>query len=275
MDVPNCYHVRSNSLPSKSHPILHQLNEKLLSFSDCNAKQKGRCLVDSLVGIFDDSDDLLQLPLVHEAIRRQHRWIDEILDESLILMDTCSKMNDAIARVREQQAGVLSALRRRDHTALRGQIGACILAQKKMTKELANSLSTWRKTYKSVSYQSQDRGSSEDHDVLCALKQMGSITALVYTSLLSRFISSRKRLSIISTFLKPKSQQPDDGWDSVKLALNALYTNSGKVQDLCVKDARNRLESWDECMNNLDNQLRCINNRLIRVRVALLNILTI
>ncbi|ERM96382.1 hypothetical protein AMTR_s00001p00234240 [Amborella trichopoda] len=104
---------------------------------------------------------------------------------------------------------------------------------------------------------------------------MGSITALVYTSLLSRFISSRKRLSIISTFLKPKSQQPDDGWDSVKLALNALYTNSGKVQDLCVKDARNRLESWDECMNNLDNQLRCINNRLIRVRVALLNILTI
>ncbi|ERM96381.1 hypothetical protein AMTR_s00001p00234110 [Amborella trichopoda] len=167
MDAPNPYHVRSNSLPSKSHPILHQLNEKLLRFSYCDARQTASCPVDSLVDIYNDSEDFLRLPLVHEAIRRQHIWVDEILDETLILMDMCSKMNDAIARVREQQAGVLSALRRRDHTALRGQIGACILAQKKMTKELANSLGTLQKTYKSVSYQSQDRGSSQDDDVPC------------------------------------------------------------------------------------------------------------
>ncbi|ERM96383.1 hypothetical protein AMTRI_Chr09g35620 [Amborella trichopoda] len=272
MDVPNCYHVRSNSLPSKSHPILHQSSEKLLSFSDCDAKHKGRCPVDSLVAIYDDSDDLLRLPFVHEAIRRQHKCVEEILDETIMLMDMCSKMNDAIARVREQQRGALSALRRRDHTALRGQIRACILAQKKTTKALATCLCALRKTYKSVSYHPQHQGSTQDHDVVCALKQMGSITALVYRSLLSRFMTPRKRLSIISTFLKTKLQPPSDGWDCVKLALNALYTSSGKVEELCAINAQNQSESWDECMNYIDNQLRLISNRLIQVRVALLNI---
>ncbi|ERM96376.1 hypothetical protein AMTR_s00001p00233400 [Amborella trichopoda] len=169
-----------------------------------------------------------------------------MLDDTLKLLGVCSRMRDVIPYIGEQHRGLLSALRRRGYISLDCQIGAYISAQKKMTKVSAQCLGTLKKDHKP-----QHQQSTQHNEVLCELRQVGSITTL------------------------PKLQQPNGQWESTKVALNALCTSSGKVDDLRVKDARRQLESLDECITNIDDQFGCISSHLIRTRVALLNILTI
>ncbi|ERM96375.1 uncharacterized protein LOC18424307 [Amborella trichopoda] len=267
MDAPLSFHVRSNSLPFGSYPILRQLSEKVLRFSNCESNPQ--CHVYFLSNLYNDLDGLLQLQLSGEAIRHDDKFVSEMLDDTLTLLDACSRMGDAISCLREQHRDLLSAFRRRAYIGLECQISAYISAQKKIAKISAKCLSILQKDHKT-----QHQQSAVDNEVLCALKQVRSITIFVYEFLLSRFIEPRKRHSIISSILKPKLQKPNGVWESAKAALNALYTSSGKLDDLCVKDAQRQLELWDECMTNMDNQLGCISSHLIRTRVALLNILT-
>ncbi|ERM96377.1 hypothetical protein AMTR_s00001p00233850 [Amborella trichopoda] len=233
MDAPISYHVCSDSLPSGSHPILLELSEKVLRFNNCESNPQ--CHVYFLSNLYNDLDGLLQLQLSGEAIRRDDKFVSEMLDDTLTLLDACSRMGDAISCLREQHRGLLSTFRRRAYVGLERQISAYISAQKKMAKISAKCLAIFQKDHKT-----QHQQSAVDNEIL-----------------------------------KPKLRKPNGMWESAKAALNALYTSSGKLDDLCVKDAQRQLEIRDACMTNMDNQLGCISSHLIRTRAALLNMLTI
>ncbi|ERM96374.1 hypothetical protein AMTR_s00001p00233320 [Amborella trichopoda] len=178
-------------------------------------------------------------------------------------------MREAISCFGEQHRGLLSTLLRRGYIGLDCQIGVYISAQQNVANVSAKCLGTLRKDHKTHQQQS-----TQDNDVLCALRQLGSITNLVCESLLSGFTAPRRQESIISFILKPKLQQPNGQWESTTVALNILCTSSSKVDELYVKDAQKQPETLDDCMNNIDDQLGCSSSHLIRTRVTLLNILT-
>ncbi|ERM96378.1 hypothetical protein AMTR_s00001p00233890 [Amborella trichopoda] len=180
-----------------------------------------------------------------------------MLDDTLKLLDVCSRMRDVIPYIGERHRGLLSALRRRGYISLDCQSGAYISAQKKMTKVSAQCLGTLKKDHKP-----QHQQSTQYNEALCELRQVGFITTLVCESLLSQFTAPRRRESIISFFLKPKLQQPNGQWESTSRSQCPLHS-SGKVDDLRVKDARRQLESLDECVTNIDDQFGCISSHLI------------
>ncbi|ERM96391.1 hypothetical protein AMTRI_Chr09g35700 [Amborella trichopoda] len=274
MAAPMPYHVRSNSMPSGTHPLFRQLNEKLLSIND-SAQHTAECLADSLLELYDVFDDLLQLPQTLDALHSEDKSVNEMLDDSLNLLDVCSVMRDAISRLREQHQIILSFLRRRDYTRMEGQ--AHVSARRKMNKELEKCLSTLKRTFRSISSQLPQNHSIQNEEVEVALSQVGSASLFVCESHLLRFKTPKKRKSIISTILRSKSRQQNEGNNESECAnasICALYTHSGKVDETCAKDVQRKLASLDKCMRNIDDRLGCINNRLIRSRVSLLNIIT-
>ena len=84
------FHVRSNSLPSKSHPVIDECNEHLIRLGDSHATSSSTSLAHKLIGLEDLHlcvEKLLQLPLTQQAFcqGRQEKWVDELVDGSLRL----------------------------------------------------------------------------------------------------------------------------------------------------------------------------------------------
>ncbi|KAL4186739.1 hypothetical protein AMTRI_Chr09g35590 [Amborella trichopoda] len=251
MDAPISYHVCSDSLPSGSHPILLELSEKVLRFNNCESNPQ--CHVYFLSNLYNDLDGLLQLQLSGEAIRRDDKFVSEMLDDTLTLLDACSRMGDAISCLREQHRGLLSTFRRRAYVGLERQISAYISAQKKMAKISAKCLAIFQKDHKT-----QHQQSAVDNEVLSE------------NEFICYYIKIRKHLRTVTWSMfpnkifnsYPKLQQPNGQWESTSRSQCPLHS-SGKVDDLRVKDARRQLESLDECVTNIDDQFGCISSHLI------------
>lgn len=60
-------------------------------------------------------DNLLLVPLSQQILaqHRNEKWVDELLDGSLKLLDVCSTAKDPLLRTRELSHGLQSSLRRR------------------------------------------------------------------------------------------------------------------------------------------------------------------
>ncbi|KAL4187129.1 hypothetical protein AMTRI_Chr09g17290 [Amborella trichopoda] len=248
------FHVRSSSLTSRSHPILCQLNEQLLSSSACE-------LVTKQTKLYDNFNCLLQLPHTLDVLRSEDKSVNEMLEDSLKLADVCSAMRDVIS-----------------HCArLEGEVGAYISVRRKMNKELEKCLSTLRRTRRSISSRLPQNRSLQNEDVVVALSQVESASLFVCESQLLKFKMPKKSQSIISTIFRHKTPQQNEGtsdWECANASVCSIYRNSGKVDEKCAKDAQRKLASLDEFMRNIDDRLGGISNRMIRSRVSLLNIIT-
>ncbi|RYR69979.1 hypothetical protein Ahy_A03g016511 [Arachis hypogaea] len=130
LNIKTHNHSRSNSLPSKPHPIILQCNEYLailgvgVSFLICTIVSK----------------NLLQLPLTQEALVHQPRekWVDELFEGSLMLLDVCTATKDALLHMKECSRELQSIVRRRRQ----GQV--------KLTLEVKKSLTSKKVVRKSI-----------------------------------------------------------------------------------------------------------------------------
>lgn len=91
------YHARSNSLPSRPHPAITQLDEHLcrLKASESGSSSSSSSICHKLSGlqdVHDAVDKLLQLPLTQRAFVQEHhqKWAEELSDGSLRLLDLCA-----------------------------------------------------------------------------------------------------------------------------------------------------------------------------------------
>ncbi|KAL9238462.1 hypothetical protein vseg_012879 [Gypsophila vaccaria] len=97
------YHVRSISLPSRPHPVAEQLDEQLcrLRSSQSASASSSSSVSNGLNGVKDLCsfvDELLQLPVHQQGLSQNHnaKWVDDVLDGSLRLLDICSASRDAL-----------------------------------------------------------------------------------------------------------------------------------------------------------------------------------
>ncbi|WRX13741.1 Protein BPS1, partial [Theobroma cacao] len=84
-------------------------SEAASTFSSLSHKLNG------LQDLHDCTDRLLQLPLTQQALAKeqQRKYVDELLDGSLRLLDTCSTAKDALSQTKECTQELQSILRRR------------------------------------------------------------------------------------------------------------------------------------------------------------------
>lgn len=113
------YLTRSNSLPSKPNTLISEFDDHLCRLRASKAASVSPSLIrNRLIGIQDLHDcvnKLLQLSFTQHALaQEQHKtWVDELLHESLRLLDLCGIRKDALLQTKECTHQLQSIMQRR------------------------------------------------------------------------------------------------------------------------------------------------------------------
>ncbi|XVE97648.1 hypothetical protein REPUB_Repub03eG0036900 [Reevesia pubescens] len=98
LNIQPSYHSRSNSLPSRQHPIASQIDEKLSRLRGSEAASTSSLIGYNLNGLQDLHeyvDMCFNCPTQQTLAQEQDlKWVEELLDGSLMILDVCSTAKD-------------------------------------------------------------------------------------------------------------------------------------------------------------------------------------
>ncbi|KAH9686020.1 hypothetical protein KPL70_014193 [Citrus sinensis] len=223
------YHVRSNSLPTQSHPFTSE---------------------------------------VEETLSRLRKLVDELLNGSLRILDTCSIAQNALLQSKESVQGLQSVLRRRkgDETELKIEIKKYLASRKAVKKTIHKAL--WN-----LKGMENKRSASINEERVSMLKEVEGVTITAFESLLTGSMLSG--FSLVSKLIRPKriaceeDEKDINEFDKVDAALIGHKTiRSGNI--FCLQ---NQLKELESSIQDLEEGLESLYRRLIKARVSLLNIL--
>ncbi|KAF8377726.1 hypothetical protein HHK36_031110 [Tetracentron sinense] len=144
-------HVRSISLPSRSHPLIANVVEQLdrLRASEAIFPSSPSSIGHNLEivnDLYECVDGVLQLPLTQQAFSHERneneKWVDEVLDGSLRLLDVCGTTGDVLSQTKDCVQDLESSLRRREggEFGLANKVGTYMISRKKTKKVVCKCL---------------------------------------------------------------------------------------------------------------------------------------
>ncbi|KAF5765198.1 hypothetical protein HanXRQr2_Chr15g0700951 [Helianthus annuus] len=251
----NVRHVRSISLPSRSHPCNLQVEEELAQLKSWEASSCSTANVETACGsivrlkrLYTSVNDLISLPQTQQALlhRKDDKLVDELLDLSMSLLDLCGSIKDVMEQVSEQTRNIESALRRRkeglksDSSSLWKMKDAkrAILALKKMNNKIEGIALL-----------------DLDHHLSSLIRSLRDTCALSI-SIFGSLISS---MSIFGS--KPKSTN----WTIVSNLIR-------KPKKASVDQPHISNEALESHTEVIEESLECMSRTFIKARVSLLNI---
>ncbi|XP_050363958.1 uncharacterized protein LOC126782703 [Argentina anserina] len=261
------FHTRSNSFPSRPHPILQEVDEHLCRLRSSEATSTSSSSIShklsGLQDLHECVDRLLQLPLHQALAQEQHqKWANELLDGSLQLLDVCSVAKDALSQTKECIQDLQSIIRRRhgDESAV-------------LTSEARKYL-TSRKTVRKVLHKALDNlkacssFNKEEVTIVCKLREVAAVTVSVFESVLS-FISGPSKpssWSLVSKIVQLKKVACEE-----EAKVNEFAEVDAALKSL--KSAHNQLNNLESCIQDQEEGLETLFRQLLKTRVSLLNIL--
>ncbi|KAG9456004.1 hypothetical protein H6P81_000512 [Aristolochia fimbriata] len=296
------YHVRSSSMPSsRSHPVKEKVEEKLSSqlrqyseyslpsTSSFNSLSNG---LSGLSELYQSIDDLLQLPQTHQALSRSSnkKCVEEVLDGSLRLLDTCGNARDITMQIADAVKDLQLAMRRRVLVSSKTEIlekgiGTYMAIAKKMKQKASKCLKTLMiKTQKCDSSSHVVGSQSELVEVMAVLKKAMSISINILEQLLC-FVSNpkavpmKKRSSLVlikwiggsgRVSCEEKTEKMNE-MERHHSSLSFLLCGGGHKD---IDTAQEELNTFLDGIQGLEEVLDVLQRRLIQTRVSLLNILS-
>ncbi|KAK7409819.1 hypothetical protein VNO78_00156 [Psophocarpus tetragonolobus] len=277
-------HARSNSLPSKPHPLILQCNEHLarLGVYDTNSSSLLRQNLTGLLDLHECIEKLVQVPLTQKALvqERQEKWVDDLLDGSLRLLDACTATKDALLHTKECTRELQSTIRRRRG----GEVEFTVEVKKFLTsrKVVRKAIFKALENLKGNANKSNLAITNKDYQTMALvtlLKDAEVTTFSIFESLLNFFSGSsqakRSSWALVSKLMHNKRTSYAQGADenefakvdaALQLFSFTMSTNSNDINDL-----QKKLEYLGTCMQDLEEGLESLFRRLIKIRVALLN----
>jgi len=277
--IQNSLHHRSNSFPSAAHPLVSQFEEHLQklrgsestsSSSSSSSSSVGHKLNDML-DLHECIDKLLQLPLEQQALVRQcnGKWVDDLLEGSLRLLDICATAQDCLLKSKESLTHLNSFIRRTKGTENGSAVeGMTYLAiRKKMKKQI-------QKALKSLKHKNNNTS-----PMLSFLNEAETITLSSLEHLLL-FISGPKghsqhsTWSAISKLVQPKRELCDsqqsitNEFQKVNAALQCFVSHKPSS----IENLHSDMENLELCIHDLEIGVDHLSRKLITNRVSLLNI---
>ncbi|KAM6541122.1 hypothetical protein CsatB_005569 [Cannabis sativa] len=270
-------HIRSNSLPSESHPVIEECNDHLHRLGASYATSSSSSIAHQLNGLEDLHicvEKLLQLPLTQQAFSqsRQEKWVDELVDGSLRLLDICSAAKDAVLHTKECARDIQSTMRRK--VSLESEIEKYSASRKVVKKAIQKAL----KCLKGAESKSSASPSTKDDEItalVIVLREVEAVTLASFESLLS-FISG------------PKTQSKLGGWSLVSKIMQSkrvgcdedVVNEFAKVDAVLLSHETNKadqamleLKNLEMCVQDFEQILESLFRHLIKTRVCLLNFL--
>lgn len=227
---------------------------------------------EALRDLHNSANNLLHSPKIQEALAdyRQEKWVNEVSEASLTMLDICSISKDVLSLVKHHLQDLQFTLRRvtinDGETDFGNKIAAYNCYRKMLKKETLKCLNCL-KGMKSKSVISGLISIPIDHNlrvVVDVLRKVRIITISIVESLFSLiaipWLDRRLKGSSFATML------------IMKVSGQNLYD----VCDLVAVQNANKkiLEAIEIAIEELEMELECMIRRLIETRVALLNILT-
>nr|XP_011458078.1 PREDICTED: uncharacterized protein LOC101304250 [Fragaria vesca subsp. vesca] len=274
------YHTRSNSFPSRSHPLIQEVDEQLcrLRSSEASSTSSSSSSISyqlhGLQDLHDCVDRLLQLPLNQQALAQEKHgnWANELLDRSLRLLDICSTAKDALLLTKECIQNLQSIIRRRggeESDLLASEVRKYFSSRKMVKKSLHKAMGNLKGIENKYNFSSLSKD-QETIAIINKLRDVEAVTQTVFEAILS-FITGPK-VSSSWSFISKKLQ-------SKRVACEEEQVNEFAEVDAALKshksldNAQNQLNNLETCIQDQEEGLECLFRQLIKTRVSLLNIL--
>ncbi|MED6183469.1 hypothetical protein PIB30_038148 [Stylosanthes scabra] len=287
---PTSHHQpRSKSLPTRPHPIILQCNQHLANLEASDASSPSSSLLrhklTDLQTLHDCVEKLVLLPFTQEVLVQEHqeKWVDELLDGSLRLLDACTAAKDALLHTKDCAREVQSIIRRKrgGEMEVAAEVRKFLASRKVVKKAILKALANLKTTVKKGKF----CPSNKDQQTVSLVNLLKDVQ-----------VNTLSTLESLLNFISGQTQSKSSNWSLVsKLMLNNAKkiscTQEGDQNEFSKVDAALQsfvlLTSKPESISNLQNQLQNLESviqdfgegletlfkRFIKIRVSLLNIL--
>ncbi|XP_040364488.1 uncharacterized protein LOC112171380 [Rosa chinensis] len=208
------YHTRSNSFPSRSHPLIQEVDEQLCRLTSFEATSTSSSSISHQLNcpqdLHDCVDILLQLPLTQQALAQEkhEKWANELLDGSLRLLDICSTAKDALLPTKECIQNLQSIVRRRgggESDVLASEVRKYLTSRKMVKEPLHKAMGNLKEMENKSNFSSLNKD-QETIANISKLREVEAVTRTVFEPIWS-FISGPKvssSWSFISKMMQSK-----------------------------------------------------------------------
>ncbi|XP_048447780.1 uncharacterized protein LOC125480732 [Pyrus x bretschneideri] len=265
------FHTRSNSFPSRPHPIVEEVYELLCRLRSSESTSTSSSIshkLSNLKDLHDCVEKLLQLPLTQQSLAQEQneKWTNELLDGSVRLLDVCATVKDTLSQTKECVQDLQSIIRRRGgESALTSEVTK-YLTSRKMVKKAIHKAMVNLKGMKNRSAFSSPNKDEETIAIVSKLRDVEAVTREVFESLMS-FISGPKSRSLVSKMMQSKKAACE-----IETEVNE-FSQVDAALHKSADNAQNQLEKLESCIQDQEEGLECLFRQLIKIRVSLLNIL--
>ncbi|KAI9182389.1 hypothetical protein LWI28_024858 [Acer negundo] len=268
------YHVRSNSFPSRPHPLTSEVDQHLsrLRSSQATSTSSSSSIcheINGLQDLYGCVDKFLQLPLVQQALgqEQQKKWVDELLNGSLRILDISSIVKDALLQTKMCVQELSSVLRRRRGDEISSEVKKYLTSRKAVKKTIKKALKGMELKHSSKT--------SEEHETITMLKEVEAVTFAVFESMLSIISGPRSTSSqlggwsLVSKLVQPKRIACKEDMNEFEKVDAALIAHKTSTSDNIIQV----LKGLESNIQDLEGGLESFSRHLIKSRVSLLNIL--
>ncbi|KAK4284733.1 hypothetical protein QN277_001521 [Acacia crassicarpa] len=283
-------HTRSNSLPSKPHPLILQCNEHLSRFeasiavtsssSSSSFSHKLRDLQD----LHETVEKLAQLSLTKEFLVQgsQENWVEKLLDGSLRLLDACTAAKDSLLHTKECAREVQSIMRRKrgGEVEVTIEVRKYLTSRKVVKKAISKALGNLKGSSNKCKLSPSHKGHHQNPELVSLFKDVEIVTLQILESLMSFIFASTQskasNWSLVSKLIQNRRiscpQEGDENeFAKVDSALQAfVFHTTSKSEN--TEDLQNQLKNLELVIQDFVEVLETLFRRFIKTRVALLNI---
>ncbi|CAA0838307.1 Arabidopsis protein of unknown function (DUF241 [Striga hermonthica] len=277
--------MRSSSMPSRPYPLIPEFDRQLQTLKSDNFPTSSSSLssiaekMNNLEQIHDFIDNLLLLPHTHQIFTRERheKWVEQILDGYLGLVDACATAKDFISQSKDYIANLLSVLRRKRGSE---DLSEFISSRKTIKKQITKSLRKIGSYKKNSSVLKTGDKDQETIAAISMLKEAESITLDLIEALLSSISRSKdsSRLSKWSLVSKVMGSRKVSCHEhkSLMLGFEDLDASLSKFVNKCetgskIEELKQQLREMDLAIIVIEERLGSLFKRLIKSRVSLLN----
>ncbi|XP_038883062.1 uncharacterized protein LOC120074116 [Benincasa hispida] len=293
--------VRSVSLPTRVELEPQPLLQSLKSFQDSsyNAKvtpfglEEIQAALIGLAELYNSVGELVQSSSTQQALvhYKEGKLVEEALNESVVLIDSCSSARDIILMMKQNIQNLQSALRRKGaNSSIESHIRAYYSFRRKAKKDIVSCLSALKRMEndRTTNFSLLDIPNHDLLPLIRLLREARSISISIFRELLA-FLSApvgkgKARGWLLVSQLMPviksgseKGKKIANELENVDIALRSLLGqgrgNCGNDNKAEVEIAQRRLGTLASSFEGIESGLDCMFRCLVKHRVCFLNML--
>ncbi|GKU98109.1 hypothetical protein SLEP1_g11155 [Rubroshorea leprosula] len=275
---PISHHIRSISLPCRSHPLISQIRDEVSELKTWSLNHENRTAdwlsdgLNRLKDIHDSLCDLLQLPQTHELLSSKREFVEKVLEDFLQFVDVYGIFQSSVLALKEAQQAAQVAVRRKDES----RITLYLKSRKRIAKEMAKLVSSIKSLARSTIPGPAPTSISES-ELVGVIGDVIESTASVSVALfngISFAIASKRSSCLILTKKAKKVKIEEMGIEEFEQIEEERLWGLRKKGDEEVRMVLTKMQDLERCISSVESESGKVFRSLINTRVSLLNTLT-